>query len=73
VILDDFKDQYGMFHLLGSLNFSFLYKNKSSLALKDDSRQTTLAEVRRLPVKEIPKSDQQVFVDAARRLTAPAR
>jgi type I restriction-modification system DNA methylase subunit len=72
VVLDEFKDRYDMFYLLALLNsklFSFLYTSKSSLALKDDFRQTTLAEVRSLPVKEISKPEQQGLASGARRLT----
>lgn len=41
-------------YLLGLLNsrmFSYLYLNTSSIATKDDFRQTTLAELRRLPIR----------------------
>lgn len=72
IVLDEYKNQYDLFYLLALLNsklFSFLYTSKSSLALKDDFRQTTLAEVRKLPVKEIPKPKQQGLADAARQLS----
>ena len=45
---------FEIFYLLALLNsklFSFIYVNKSPLALKDDFRQTTLAELRKLPIK----------------------
>jgi hypothetical protein len=41
------------FYVLGVLNsalISYLYVNTSSIATKDDFRQTTLAELRRLPI-----------------------
>jgi DNA-binding protein H-NS len=46
--------------LLGLLNsrlLSYLYINTSTIATKDDFRQTTLAELRRLPVVVIKSSD----------------
>jgi len=44
---------YHCLFLLGLMNsrlFSYLYINTSTIATKDDFRQTTLAELRRLPV-----------------------
>ena len=46
--------------VLGVLNsrlVSYLYINTSSIATKDDFRQTTLAELRRLPIRVINFSD----------------
>lgn len=51
---------YHPLFLLGTLNswlFSYLYVNTSTIATKDDFRQTTLAELRRLPVVVIDFSD----------------
>jgi hypothetical protein len=51
---------YHPLFLLGLLNsrlFSYLYINTSTIATKDDFRQTTLAELRRLPVVLIKFSD----------------
>jgi hypothetical protein len=51
--------------LLGLLNsrlLSYLYINTSTIATKDDFRQTTLAELRRLPVVIIKFSDQDKIV-----------
>jgi len=45
--------QWNIFFVLGILNsrlISYLYVNTSSIATKDDFRQTTLAELRRLPI-----------------------
>ncbi len=50
------------FFLLGIINsalFSYLYMNTSSIAAKDDFRQTTLAELRRLPIRTIDFSDKK--------------
>ena len=46
---------YDIFYILGLLNsklISYLYVKKSAIALKDDFRQTTLAELRSLPIKK---------------------
>ena len=45
--------EWNIFYVLGVLNsrlISYLYVNTSSIAPKDDFRQTTLAELRRLPI-----------------------
>jgi len=50
---------WNVFFVLGILNsrlISYLYVNTSSIATKDDFRQTTLAELRRLPIPT-PQSD----------------
>jgi len=44
------------FFVLGIINsrlFSYLYVNTSAIATKDDFRQTTLAELRRMPIRTI--------------------
>ena len=46
--------------MLGVLNsrlLSYFYVNTSSIATKDDFRQTTLAELRRLPIPKLEPSD----------------
>lgn len=48
-------------YLLGVLNsrlMSDLYRNTPSIATKDDFRQTTLAELRRLPIRVPEKADR---------------
>lgn len=48
-------------YILGIINsrlISFLYINTSSIATKDDFRQTTLAELRRLPIPSADKLGQ---------------
>ena len=48
-------------YLLGIINsrlISYLYVNTSSIALKDDFRQTTLTELRELPVPNLSKGDK---------------
>ncbi|HUT56112.1 MAG TPA: N-6 DNA methylase, partial [bacterium] len=49
-------------YLLGILNsrlISYLYINTSSIATKDDFRQTTLAELRRLPIPIVENDKKQ--------------
>ncbi len=72
VIMAEFAVKWDLYYLLALLNsklFSFLYTRKSQLALKDDFRQTTLAEIRGLPIKDIPKSEQTKLADNARLLS----
>ncbi len=48
-------------YVLGLINskfFSWLYINTSSIATKDDFRQTTLAELRKLPIKIIDEKNK---------------
>lgn len=63
-ILSD--DDYDLKYLLALINsklFSFVYTHSSILAQKDDFRQTTLTELRKLPVKIISKKDQKLFIE----------
>jgi hypothetical protein len=51
---------------LGVLNsrlISYLYVNTSSIATKDDFRQTTLAELRRLPIPKVPNIQMVELVE----------
>jgi hypothetical protein len=51
---------WNVFFVLGILNsrlLSYIYVNTSSIATKDDFRQTTLAELRRLPIPKLGKQD----------------
>ena len=51
---------WNTFFVLGVLNsrlISYLYVNTSSIATKDDFRQTTLAELRGLPIPKLFKGD----------------
>ena len=63
-ILSD--DDYNLKYLLALINsklFSFVYTHSSIIAQKDDFRQTTLTELRKLPVKIISKKDQKLFIE----------
>ena len=50
-----------IYALFNSKLLSYIYINFSALALKDDYRQTTLKELRELPIKII-NSDKQIQV-----------
>ncbi len=58
--------EFNPLYLLGIINsklISYLYINTSSIALKDDFRQTTLAELRRLPIPKVESKKQQIIAD----------
>jgi len=48
--------------LLNSKLISYFYVSKSTIALKDDFRQTTLGELRELPIIKISSSEQAPFI-----------
>lgn len=50
IITDDDYNPYFFLGLVNSKLFSYLYINTSSIATKDDFRQTTLAEIRKMPI-----------------------
>src|SRR5690606_14550529 len=53
---------FGTFYILALLNsklFSWMYLNMSSIAGKDDFRQTTLAELRKLPIKRLSDKEDK--------------
>jgi len=60
------SEEYSLKYLLASLNsslHSYLYIMSSALATKDDFRQTTLSELRALPIRKIPfNSDDEANV-----------
>ena len=47
---------------MASKLISFIYLNISSIATKDDFRQTTLAELRDIPIPIIDSEKQQAFI-----------
>ncbi len=57
VFVDDSLDPKFVLGILNSRLISYLYVNTSSIATKDDFRQTTLAELRRLPIRTVNLSD----------------
>ena len=50
---------------MASKLISYLYINLSSIATKDDFRQTTLSELRDLFIPKIDNIKQQVFIELA--------
>jgi len=53
LIIDSKWNPLFVLGILNSKLISYLYVNISSIATKDDFRQTTLAELRRIPVRKI--------------------
>lgn len=49
--------------ILASKYISYLYVNSSTIATKDDFRQTTLFELRSLPIPKISSNEQQPFIN----------
>jgi len=49
--------------ILASKLISFIYIKMSSIALKDDFRQTTLGELRKLPIPRVNTTKQKVVID----------
>jgi hypothetical protein len=59
------NDSYSIKYLLGILSskyISYLYLKMSSIATKDDFRQTTLSELRKLPIPKIDLIKQQQII-----------
>lgn len=54
--------------ILASKFVSRLYINSSAISLKNDFRQTTLAELRNLPIPQIPHTEQTPFITHAQRM-----
>jgi hypothetical protein len=68
IVTDDrFYIKY-VYALLNSKLLSYIYINFSTLALKDDYRQTTLTELRTLPIKIIDKTQQDIFVEQVEKI-----
>jgi hypothetical protein len=57
----DFTAKY-LLAILASRYISYLYINSSAIATKDDFRQTTLSELRNIPIKKLGINDQQPFI-----------
>jgi adenine-specific DNA-methyltransferase len=54
--------------ILASKLMSFLYINLSSIATKDDFRQTTLSEIRELPIPKIRLEEQEILINAVNKI-----
>ena len=61
---DTFNTKF-ILSLINSKLFSFLKTKGSTNATKDDFSQLTLSDLRSLPIKQIPLSDQQPFIEKA--------
>jgi type I restriction-modification system DNA methylase subunit len=62
IINNDFNAKY-VLSILASKFISYLYVNTSSIATKDDFRQTTLSEIRNLPILKIEMEKQIPFIE----------
>jgi hypothetical protein len=60
--IDDKFDCYFLTGIIASKLISFLYLNTSSIATKDDFRQTTLTELRKLPIPNINAENQKPII-----------
>ena len=66
------SEEYKLEYLLGLINsklFSYIYIYSSALATKDDFRQTTLAEIRKLPVKKANLNSQEKIASKVKNIT----
>jgi hypothetical protein len=59
--------------ILNSILVSFLYIKTSSIAIKDDFRQTTLAELRRIPIPICSEAQQKSLINIVDRILAAKR
>ncbi|WP_404331618.1 Eco57I restriction-modification methylase domain-containing protein [Mesobacillus maritimus] len=59
--------------LINSKLLSYIYINFSSIATKDDYRQTTLKEVRDLPIRLIKKEEQLLIANKAKELISKSK
>jgi serine phosphatase RsbU (regulator of sigma subunit) len=51
ILIDKNVDPKYLLGIINSKLFSYLYLNNSAIATKDDFRQTTLSELRKMPIK----------------------
>jgi type I restriction-modification system DNA methylase subunit len=70
IIIDNRFDTKFVLSLIASKLISYLYLNRSSVAVKDDFRQTTLTELRNLRIPIVSKKDQQPFITLAEKMLA---
>jgi len=67
IINKDFLTEY-ILALLNSKLLSYLYIHTSTISTKDDFRQTTLAELRKLPIAIIDLKKQEIITESVRKL-----
>ncbi|MBL7692032.1 MAG: N-6 DNA methylase [Flavipsychrobacter sp.] len=70
ILCDDEFDTKYVLALLASKLVSFLYLNMSSIATKDDFRQTTLAELREIPIPRCDKFTQSQIIEKVDQILA---
>lgn len=68
IIIDQRFQPYYLLGILCSRFISYLYLKSSSIATKDDFRQTTLAELRKLPIPLISESNQRAIIEIVVRI-----
>jgi hypothetical protein len=56
--------------VMASKLISFIYLKISVIATKDDFRQTTLSELRRIPIPKVPLSEQQPIIEHVEKILA---
>ncbi|HNL84872.1 MAG TPA: TaqI-like C-terminal specificity domain-containing protein, partial [Chitinophagales bacterium] len=65
---DDNFDCYFLTGIIASKLISYIYLNSSSIATKDDFRQTTLTELRKLPIPNIDTKNQIPISDIVKKI-----
>ena len=65
---DSFFDCYYLTGIISSKFISFIYLNSSLIATKDDFRQTTLNELRKLPIPKASKVDQNKIAELVKKI-----
>lgn len=68
--IDDRFDPKFLLGIMASKFISFVYLNISSIASKDDFRQTTLAELREIPIPIVTRSNQRVIIEMVEKVLA---
>ncbi len=66
--IDKNFDCYFLTGIIASKLISFIYLNSSSIATKDDFRQTTLSELRKLPIPNIDINKQKPISDIVKEI-----
>src|SRR5690606_40952802 len=66
--IDKNFDCYFLTGIVASKLISFIYLNSSSIATKDDFRQTTLSELRKLPIPNIDINKQKPICDIVKEI-----
>lgn len=66
--IDDKFDCFFLTGIIASKLISFIYLNSSSIATKDDFRQTTLTELRKLPVPNVTPTEQEEISSIVRKV-----